>query len=165
MISAHQAESDTRHLRHCSVVLSQLQIELFVHGEKQIKSRCRKKATTAQHFLHSISAAAGTAGISLLLHPCDHEPAAVLKINGRVHEHSLRLHFQEHFQPVLLDRCIPRLGIVGYVHSQRGASAAGNDENAYTGASTAVLVRDEFLELRYSTVCQTYHACLPSVMS
>ncbi len=97
---------------------------------------------------------AGTAGT--LLHAREHKTLSIQKIYVRVREHVMRSRLQEHPEAVLFDGHIALLGRFGYVHSQRGASAAGDEKYSHTVARGALLL-NHFLELLYRTVRQTYH--------
>jgi len=91
------------------------------------------------------------------LHPCKYKTLAFLEINVRGRQHLIRLFFQEHFQAAQFERRIALLGRFGYVHSQRRASAARDDENA-NAISGSPLFLYNFLELSYCIVSQTYHS-------
>jgi hypothetical protein len=86
------------------------------------------------------------------LHAREHKTLTFLEINVCAHQHFVRPLFQENLQPLHLKDLIAHLGRFGYVHSQRGASAARYDEYPYTVAGSSLLFND-FLELVYSTVC------------
>jgi hypothetical protein len=108
------------------------------------------------------SAAAGAAGGAFLLHAREHEALAFGEIDGRVREHLVRAVLQKHLQSALLKGHVARLGGFGYVHSQRGASAAGHEEYP-NPVARCTLLGDHFLELCYCTVCNTYHSFLLEV--
>ncbi len=63
----------------------------------------------------------------------------LLKINARIHEHGVGPFLKENLQTIYFNGCIARLGRFGYVHSQRGASAAGNDEDPHPVSGSALL--------------------------
>ena len=103
---------------------------------------------------HNLAAAGRTAGT--LLHPREHEALLLHKIDARVRKHHIRPVFQEHPEAILLQGRIALLGGFGYVHSQRGASAAGDEEYSHPVAWAALLVHNLF-EFIYCAVRQTDH--------
>ena len=115
--------------------------------------------TCMEYFRSACSAAAGAAG-ALLLHTGQYETLSLGEIDDRAVQHLVRPVLQEYLQTVLLESYVARLGDFGYVHSQRGASAAGNKEYPYPVAC-CTLLGDHFLEFRYCTVSYTYHQLLP----
>lgn len=106
-------------------------------------------------FQNYLSAAAGAAG-AFLFHPGQNEALSFGKIDGRVREHLVRPVFQKDLEAVLFEGHVSRLGGFGYVHSQRGASAAGDQEYP-DPVSRGSLLGNHFLELAYRAVCNTYH--------
>ena len=109
---------------------------------------------------HNLAAAGRTTGT--LLHPREHEALLLHKIDARVRKHQIRPVLQEDPEAVLLERRIALLGGFGYVHSQRGASAAGDEEYSHPVAGGALLLND-FLELLYCAVRQTDHYFLLAI--
>ncbi len=98
--------------------------------------------------------AARTAGA--LLHAGEHETLAFQKIYVRVREHIIRPRLQEEPEAADLVGGIAGCCCLGYVHSQGGASAAGNQENPNAVSRRSLLVHN-LLELVYRIVRQTYH--------
>jgi len=80
----------------------------------------------------------------------------VVEIDGGTHEHLVRTLFKEQLETVLFEGRVARLGGFGYVHSQGGASAAGDDEDSHAVIGAALLFH-YFLELLYCAVGKTYH--------
>src|SRR5512134_2135905 len=116
---------------------------------------------------HKETAAGNTPGFDLLtaaagrtagarLHAGQYESLSIHKIDRGVHEHIARLLFEEHLQTILLKRCVAHLGGFGYVHSQRRASAAGDNEYPDPVAVRSLL-RDHILEPLDRAVRKTYH--------
>lgn len=107
-------------------------------------------AVDSDHDVWLGSAAAGrTAGTRL--HTSEHKTLLFLKIDARIHKHGTCLFLQKYFQTIQLYGRIARLGCFGYVHSQRGASAAWNDEDTHAVSGSALLCND-FLELAHCTI-------------
>jgi hypothetical protein len=105
----------------------------------------------SDHSARPESAAAGAR-----LHAGKHETLVFLEINARIHEHGKGLFLQKNFQPIQFDGRIARLGCFGYVHSQRGASTARDDEDPHTVSGSALLCNN-FLEFTHCTIRQTNH--------
>ncbi len=80
-----------------------------------------------------------------------------MKIDIRVHEHILRPLFQKNLETIQLECNVTHLGGLGYVHSQRRASATGNEEYPHAVAGLSLCL-DYFFKLGYCTFGQTYHA-------
>ena len=108
------------------------------------------------------SATARTAG-TLLLHAGEHEALMLHKIDDCGSEHLIGPVLQKHPEAVLFEGHIARLGGFGYVHSQRGASAAGDQENPHTVARLTLL-SNHFFKLNYRSICQTQHTATSSLL-
>ena len=98
------------------------------------------------------------------MHARKHKTLPFLKIDHRAHQHIAGTLFQKQFQALQLKGRIALQGSFGYVHSQRGASAARDNEYPDTVSSCSLLI-NSFLELSYCIVCQTYHSQHPPSLS
>jgi hypothetical protein len=102
------------------------------------------------------SAAAARRAAGTRLHAREHETLVLHEIDIGVHQHAVRPFLYKHLQSVHLEGHIAPQGRFGYVHSQRGASAAGDREYPHPVAVSSLLYHN-FLELLYCAVRQTYH--------
>ncbi len=87
----------------------------------------------------------------------------LLEVYARIHEHAVCPLLQKNFQTFQIDDCIAQLGLLGYVHSQRGASTTGNDEYPYTVSCNPLLCNYIF-KLVYRIVRQNNHYILLAVI-
>ena len=86
-----------------------------------------------------------------MLHAREHETLAFLEIDVGAFEHFVRSFFQEYFQTLQFKGRIALHGRFGSVHSQRGASAAWDDEYPDSVSGSPLFFNDIF-ELSYSFV-------------
>jgi hypothetical protein len=90
------------------------------------------------------------------LHAAQDETLAFYEVDVRVHQHVVGPFLQENLEAVYLERRIALQGRFGYVHSQGGASAAGDHKDPHPVAGGALFFHD-ILELCYRAIRQTYH--------
>ena len=90
------------------------------------------------------------------LHSRKHEPLRFLEIDIRVRQHGVSPFLQKNLKAFHFEGRISPQGRFGYVHSQRGASAAGDHEDPHPVSGSSLLFHD-FLELAYRAIRQTYH--------
>ena len=92
-------------------------------------------------------------------HSREHKALALVEIDVRVHQHIVGPLLQKNLKAFHLEGRVSPQGSFGYVHSQRGASAARNHEDPHPVSGSSLLFHD-FLELAYRTIRQTYHSFL-----
>ncbi len=76
------------------------------------------------------TAARGAAGTRL--HTRKNETLMLLEIDARRHQHRVGPFLEKNLQPLHFKGRIAHLGRFGYVHSQRRASAAWNNEDSHS---------------------------------
>ena len=81
----------------------------------------------------------------------EHKTLSFLEINARARQHFACALFQEQLQALQLKGLIAPQGGFGYVHSQRGASAARDDEYPDTVSGSSLLF-DDFLKPAYRAI-------------
>ena len=114
-----------------------------------------ERAAVDSHVIcFGLTVAGRTAGARL--HAGEHETLPFLEIDVCAFEHLVRTLFQEYFQTLQLKGRVAFYGRFGYVHSQRGASAARDDKYPDSVSGCPLLFNDVF-ELSYCFVGQTYH--------
>lgn len=89
-------------------------------------------------------------------HSREHEALPLMEIDVRVHQHIVCSFLQKNFQTIQLEGRVAPQGRFGYVHSQRGASAAGDHEDSHPVSGSSLFFH-YFLELCYCAVRQTDH--------
>ena len=105
-------------------------------------------------FVDLAGAAGRTAGT--LLHARKHESLSFHKIDGGRVQHLVRALLKKELQTVLLKSDVALYCRFGYVHSQRRASAAGNNENPHPVPCFPLFLYNRF-KLLYRAVRQAYH--------
>jgi hypothetical protein len=127
---------------------------------RQKKTAAFSAAVETLAFDRSAGAAGRPAGA---LHAAQDKPLSFVEIDIGVRQHAVGPLLDEYLESVQFESGVAPHGFLGYVHSQRRASAARDGEDAHPVSGRSLFFYN-FLEFLDCIVRQTYHYFLLAVI-